>query len=229
MLKVAVISDVHANLEALEAVLAEVRGLDLYCLGDLVDYGADPNEVVELVRERKVRAVLGNHDRAALQGDVSMFNAWAAISSKWTARTLSEDSSIFLRGLPLNLRLDLDGIRGFFVHGSPDDPLWEYVSPTTHHLLFGHYLAKVDSRLVGMGHTHVPYVWAEEAGTVFNPGSVGQPRDGDPRASFAILSVVRGMLEVEVRRAEYNREKAASKIRKAGLPEFFAERLSTGT
>jgi putative phosphoesterase len=228
-MRVAIISDVHANLEALEEVLARVRGAEVYCLGDFVDYGAEPNEVIQTLKEGKAKAVLGNHDRAALTGDTTGFNARAAISSKWTAERLSAESKAYLRDLPLELRAEVGDARFYATHGSPDDPLWEYVDPSTHHLLFGHYLGKCHAAVIGLGHTHVPYVWKEERGTVFNPGSVGQPRDGDKRASFAWVTVGEGGVEVEVERVEYDHEKAASKIRAAGLPEFFAERLYSGT
>jgi predicted phosphodiesterase len=103
------------------------------------------------------------------------------------------------------------------------------VDPSTHHALFGHYLTKLDTDLIGLGHTHVPFVWDEGGKTVFNPGSVGQPRDADWRASYAILSVEGHEIKVEIRRVEYDVKKAASKIRAAGLPESHAARLAMGT
>ena len=227
-MKVAVISDVHANLEALRAVLGQIDAEEIYCLGDLVDYGAQPNEVIRAVRVTGAKCVLGNHDWAALTGDASMFNARAAMSSVWTRKALTEESAGYLRSLPLDMRPELR-VEAYFTHGSPDDRLWEYVDPRTHADLFGHYLDRLKVRLVGLGHTHVPYVWREDGRTVFNPGSVGQPRDGDWRASFAELSVKGTEVSVEIRRVKYDREGAASKIREAGLPGSFADRLATGT
>lgn len=229
MAPIAIISDVHANLEALEAVLSEVEGLDLYCLGDLVDYGAEPNEVVDALKLRGARCVVGNHDAAAMTGDTSQFNAMAAISSQWTRRKLTADNLRYIEGLPSELRLAVEGVDIYLTHGSPDDRLWEYVDPRTHSDLFGHYLAKMQVTLMGLGHTHIPYVWRGEEGVVFNPGSVGQPRDGDWRAAYAILKTEGAGAEVELRRVEYDREKAASKVRAAGLPESFAARLMTGS
>jgi diadenosine tetraphosphatase ApaH/serine/threonine PP2A family protein phosphatase len=226
---VAVISDVHANIEALEAVLGELRGMEVYCLGDLVDYGAEPNEVIDTLRKREVKGLLGNHDSAALTGDTSLFNARAAMSSKWTAKQLTEKNIEYLRGLPLELRISSGETEAYFTHGSPDDRLWEYVDPRTHSNLFGHYLGRLGVQAIGLGHTHVPYVWNEEAGTVFNPGSVGQSRDGDNRASYAIFSFAGEEPQVEVRRVSYDYETTASKILAAGLPESFAERLGSGT
>jgi len=226
--RLAVISDVHANLEAFEAVLAEAQGLDVFCLGDLVDYGANPNEVVEVIRRRGIMCVMGNHDWAALSGDTSLFNARAAMSSIWTRAHLTSQNLEFIRTLAPELRTSFEAAEAYFTHGSPDDRLWEYVDPRTHSDLFGHYLAKLQVRVIGLGHTHVPYAWKEEGKVVFNPGSVGQPRDGDPKASFAVLSFDEQEVRVEIRRVEYDIQKAAEKIREAGLPESHASRLFSG-
>jgi putative phosphoesterase len=225
----AVISDVHANLEALDKVLRRTEGLDVYCLGDFVDYGANPNEVIEVLRDRGARSILGNHDAAVLTGDTSMFNPRAAMSSKWTASRLSNASVEFLRGLPQELRLRFEGIDAYLTHGSPDDRLWEYVDPRTHSDLFAYYLDKTRSSLMGLGHTHIPYAWKEGGKVVFNPGSVGQPRDGDRRASYAVVTIEGVEVDVEVIRVDYDIGSAASKIRDAGLPVSFAERLATGS
>ncbi len=229
MKKFAVISDVHANLEALEAVLRETRGMDTICLGDLVDYGANPNEVVGLIRGGGIRTVQGNHDWAAATGDTSLFNPRAAMSSIWTRKHLTAENLDYLGALAPDSRSPFEGTRAYFTHGSPDDRLWEYVDPRTHSALFDHYLTKLGVGLMGLGHTHIPYVWKEGRGAVFNPGSVGQPRDGDPRASFAILSVDGAEVEVGIRRVGYDVEKAAAKIRGAGLPEAHASRLFSGS
>ncbi len=229
MKTVAIISDVHANLEALDAVLKEVDGLDAFCLGDLVDYGANPNEVIEAIRRKGMPTIMGNHDWAAVTGDTSQFNPKAAMSSIWTRKQLGESNLGFLRGLAEDRRASLDGSRVYFAHGSPDDRLWEYADPRTHANLFGHYHDKLGVQIIGLGHTHIPYVWRDEPRVAFNPGSVGQPRDGDWRASFALLSVRGGNVEVEIRRVEYDVEVAASKIREAGLPGSHADRLLTGS
>jgi len=225
----AVISDVHANLEALEEVLRQTEGLETYCLGDLVGYGANPNEVVEAIRGRNIATVMGNHDWAAVTGDTSLFNPKAAMSSIWTRKRLSGANLEYLGGLPSEVIGGFEGTKAYFTHGSPDDRMWEYVDPGTHSDMFGHYLQKLGVQLIGLGHTHIPYVWKEGGKVVFNPGSVGQPRDGDRRASFAVLSFDGPSVDVEVRRVDYDVEGAASKIREAGLPESHASRLMTGS
>ncbi|MDG7011291.1 MAG: metallophosphoesterase family protein [Nitrososphaerota archaeon] len=226
-MKIAVISDVHANLEALRSVLGEIDAEEIFCLGDLVDYGAQPNEAIQMVRASGAKCLLGNHDWAALTGDTSMFNARPAMASIWTRKALTRESADYLRSLPPELKTE-PGVGAYFTHGSPDDRLWEYVEPRTHSDLFPHYLDKLKVRLVGLGHTHLPYVWSEGGRTVFNPGSVGQPRDGDPRAAFATLTIEAGACRVEVKRVEYDVGSASKKILDAGLPRSFAERLHSG-
>ena len=229
MTVLAVVSDVHANLEALQAVLGEIRGLETLCLGDLVDYGANPNEVIELVRKRGTRTIMGNHDWAAVNADTSLFNPRAAMSSIWTQRHLTGQSLEYLRALAPEMRNPFEGPEAYFTHGSPDDRLWEYVDPRTHANLFGHYLSKLGVGLIGLGHTHIPYVWMEGGKTVFNPGSVGQPRDGNPKASYALVTIEGKEATVDIRRVEYDVQKAASKILDAGLPAPHASRLFSGT
>ena len=228
MKKVAFLSDVHANLEALQAVLEKLGDMSIYCLGDVVGYGASPNEVIALLRSRGVTSVLGNHDYAVITGSTSDFNARAAISAKWTMKVISAESKEYLKSLPQELSLDVEDSRMYLTHGSPLDHLWEYVDPGTHSELFEFYLKKISARLIALGHTHVPYVWKGENGTVLNPGSVGQPRDGDSRSSYAVATIGNGEAEVEEERVSYDIREAAEKIRRAGLPEEHASRLFVG-
>jgi putative phosphoesterase len=223
------ISDVHSNLEALSAVLEQVGDEDVYCLGDVVGYGADPNGVIELLKRRRVCCIEGNHDRAAVTGVPSGFSRGAAMAALWTHAHLNGSSLEFLKGLEPELQFAVGSKRVYLTHGSPDDRLWEYVDPTTHAGLFDHYLAKVQADVIGLGHTHIPYLWKNPRGTVFNPGSIGQPRNGDRRASFAEMELFADEeLSVSLRNVEYNYEVAAAKIREAGLPGQLAERLYLG-
>ncbi|MGA2198902.1 MAG: metallophosphoesterase family protein [Nitrososphaerales archaeon] len=226
--ELAFISDVHSNLEALEAVLADIGETETYCLGDVVGYGASPNEVIQLLRKRGATCILGNHDSAVLSGKVSEFNARAMQAVTWTIGNLSEESRAFLAALPTSRTVSFGGTRVYITHGSPDDNLWEYVFPVTHSDLFGFYLEKLGAGVIALGHTHVPFIWTGREGTVFNPGSVGQPRTGDRRASYALLKTSRAGIAVEHRSVEYDVDAAARKIVSVGLPESLARRLFTG-
>jgi len=226
---IALISDVHSNLEALEAVLGEAGDVvEVYCLGDIVGYGASPNEVIGLLVERGATCLLGNHDHAALEGDVGEFNPRAGAAALWTAKQLTEESRAFLGSLPRHRSLTMEGVRVYMAHGSPDDNLWEYVSPTTHSDLFDHYLEKVEADAIALGHTHVPFSWESGRGRVFNPGSVGQPRDGDSRASYALVTLGEGRTDVALKRVVYDIDAAAGKISAAGLPAVLGARLYSG-
>lgn len=228
MAKLAFISDVHSNLEALEAALKDIGETETCCLGDIVGYGGSPNEVVRIVEERGVKSVLGNHDYAVLTGDVGSFNARAMQAVTWTSMVLDERSRRFLAGLPRSRTFEVGGVKVYMAHGSPDDNLWEYVHPTTHSGLFGYYLKKLGVDVIALGHTHLPFVWSGAEGTVFNPGSVGQPRTGDPRASYALLAIEEARVSVELRSVEYDVNSAARKILAVGLPRALASRLYSG-
>jgi putative phosphoesterase len=227
--RVAFISDVHSNLEALEAVLDEVGKLKVYCCGDIVGYGASPNEVVRIIRDIGATCVVGNHDQASLQGEVGDFNPRAAMAAIWTSQHLSDESRTFLGCLPREVSTDIGGKRIYMAHGSPDDTMWEYVLPSTHSDLFDYYLQKMGADLMALGHTHQAFKWQGDDGKlVFNPGSVGQPRNGDIRASFAILTVEAGEAQLEIRQVEYDVERAAKKIVESGLPPSLASQLLSG-
>jgi putative phosphoesterase len=228
MEEIAVVSDVHSNLEALEAVLSHLGNRKVLFLGDLVGYGGSPNEVVEIFRRLGARGVRGNHDNAAVTGDVTWFNSRAAVALSWTRRALSPNNIRFLGSLPLQISEEVNGTRVYLAHGSPEDNLHEYVSPRTHLDLFPYYLKKTECDLIGLGHTHVPFVWEGEEGIVFNPGSVGQPRDGNPRASYATVNFEESLPKVEIRRVEYDVGRAAAKIVQAGLPTELADRVRLG-
>lgn len=223
------ISDIHGNLEALSAVAATLPDAPIYCLGDVVGYGANPNEVIEWVKEYVEVCILGNHDMAVLTGDVSWFNQAAARAIKWTRSVIKPENLGFLSNLADRARLNIAGLRTLLVHGSPDDPISEYVYPETHANLFDIYLHREGVDLIAMGHTHIPYVWRSSRGVVFNPGSVGQPRSGHPEACYATLYYDGSTLRIEPKLIPYDIETAASKILASGLPTFLASRLFSGT
>jgi diadenosine tetraphosphatase ApaH/serine/threonine PP2A family protein phosphatase len=237
-----VISDIHANITALDAVLEDADPHDaVWCLGDLVGYGPDPNECVERVRSiPDMLCLIGNHDQAALgMIPLSRFNREAGAVAAWTKQVLSEENQSFLRSLPEILTVD----NFTLVHGSPHQPVWEYIlDPDT----AARSLDAIMTDYCLVGHSHLPLIfhrppdksiiksmvvqWDEAIKLVpqliLNPGSVGQPRDRDPRASYAILDTDAGTWEM--RRVGYDINEVQLRILDAGLPERQAIRLMAG-
>jgi predicted phosphodiesterase len=209
-------------------VLAEINEERIYCLGDVVGYGANPNEVIELLKSRRVKTMMGNHDYAVVAGQTEYFNSTAAIAIRWTIAHLTAKNLEYLRSLPREETVELGGARIYFTHGSPSDNLWEYVDPSTHSDLLGYYLRKLNVKMIGLGHTHTPFVWRGEGGIVANPGSVGQPRSGDNRASFALVEVKGDEIDAKIQGVGYDIDSATKKIVEAGLPKTLAERLYLG-
>ncbi|MEM2875299.1 MAG: metallophosphoesterase family protein [Candidatus Hadarchaeales archaeon] len=228
MTRIAVMSDIHSNLEAFRAVLGDMPRCDLIlCAGDLVGYAAEPNEVVKLAASRGLRCVMGNHDYASLTADTAGFNPIAAQAAEWTHRTLGEGSRKFISSLPTHLELKLKGWRVYMVHGSPRDPLNEYIFPDIPNGELAEATKEADADIIVLGHTHVPMKRMILGKLVINPGGVGQPRDRDPRASYAVLRLG-DEVEVEHRRVEYDFRTTAEKIKRAGLPEELGTRLFFG-
>lgn len=239
-----VLSDIHSNLEALQAVLDDAGSVDeIWCLGDVVGYGPDPNACVELLREKPTRWIAGNHDWGTLgKLDLRDFNPDARDANLWNRRQLTLDNLAFLQTVPETL------VEGHFTlaHGSPRHPIWEYVihcSTAQSCAPFFH------TRFCLVGHTHTPITFqlSENNGDltceplpmlmgqrvrmgqdrlIINPGSVGQPRDGDPRASYLILD--RDSLTFEYRRVAYPIEQAQAKMMDRDLPLRLIMRLGYG-
>jgi len=241
-----VLTDIHANLEALEAVLEDAGDYDaVLCLGDLVGYGPNPNECVERVRELPdLTCLAGNHDWAALgKLDLSTFNSEARKAAEWTRDQLRDDVSAFLGELPPKLETEDFAL----AHGSPRDPIWEYLvvdyqGPPN--------FEEFSAPFCFVGHTHVPRTFVETkngsnvhvevqmpgAGDevdladgdrrIVNPGGVGQPRNGDPRAAYGIWDSETGIFTF--RRVPYNVSATQKKIQKAGLPGVLGTRLRLG-
>lgn len=221
----ALVADIHSNLHALEKASRLITGLSadaVLCAGDIVGYGAFPNECCSAVERLRAISVAGNHDRAAVSRDVSGMNPYAAAAALWTADHLDDRSKAFLSTLGPSARFDAESMRVAVFHGSPTDPD-EYVEEED---VTEALLDESDCDVVVMGHTHRPYTRRFDRGLVVNPGSVGQPRDGEPRGSFAIIDTE--TLECETVRFEYPIQEAGDSIRSAGLPHILAERLSVG-
>lgn len=224
-MRLALISDVHANVVALEAVLddIEVRDADMILsAGDVVGYYPYPNETVELFRARGIISIRGNHDRAVLRADPRGMNPVAGDAIMWTAFHLTASSLRYLRSLPPRAQLHADRIAVGLYHGSPrDDDEYVYEGQACKELL-----AMSHSELMVLGHTHIPYVKKHPGGVIVNPGSVGQPRDGVPEASYSVFDIDTN--EATNHRVAYDIGKVAEATRDAGLPDRLADRLFSG-
>lgn len=242
-MRVAVITDIHSNLPALEAILAAIdeRGADeVWCLGDVVGYGADPDDCARLVKERCQICLVGNHDLAVLgELDISSFSSAAADAVRWTRENAAAETLDLLRGLRP------DGLREGFglFHASPRDPVWEYVLSTDQ---ADDCMDVQPEPVCLIGHSHVAlYFLRAERGSargaqaplgslldlsqgtwLLNPGSVGQPRDGDPRAAWLELDTTDRTARYH--RVDYEIDRAAGAILEAGLPKHLAQRLYGG-
>lgn len=241
-MRVLVISDIHANLNALDAVIEAAGPIDsTWCLGDLVGYGPDPNECIERVRNLpNLTCIIGNHDAAALdQIDSDTFNPEARTAIHWTQKTLTQSSKNFLRSLRETVSLE----QVTLAHGSPRHPVWEYLLDTrTATINFDYFTTP----LCLVGHTHLPVIYTLHDGShmarlnipeaniaaplperaILNPGSVGQPRDRDPRAAFAILDDMKKTWDY--RRVSYDVSAVQARMRQAGLPERHIMRIASG-
>jgi diadenosine tetraphosphatase ApaH/serine/threonine PP2A family protein phosphatase len=242
-MRVALISDIHSNLHALQAVLAEIenrRPDSIFALGDLVGYNAFPCEVLEIIASKKIPSIMGNHDIVCcgLENPI-WFNAAAREAALWTRSKLPKQYREYLNRLPNDAMVQPDI---FAVHGSPlsrDD----YIMDLMDALKAFQELPDQSIRICLYGHTHLPALFSEHGPSLdsagagkhalfprnryfINPGAVGQPRDGDPRASFAILDTEE--LSFEIVRVDYDIVAAATAVIKSGLPRFLAERLQVG-
>ena len=241
--RVALVSDVHGNLPAFEAVVADVdeAGVDeVWCLGDLVGYGAQPDDCVALAAQVCDRCLAGNHDLVVTgEIDISDFSSAAAAAATWTRENIGSEALEYLRGL----RPHDEGPAVALYHASPRDPVWEYVLSTWQ---AEECLSLMSRRVGAVGHSHVALWFREDergecvgaqatAGAdadlsegrwLLNPGGVGQPRDGDPRAAWLLVDTE--CWWATWRRVEYPVERAAKAIEQAGLPPVLADRLYTG-
>ncbi|MFX0014003.1 MAG: metallophosphoesterase family protein [Promethearchaeota archaeon] len=248
----AVISDIHANIVALDAVLNDILQnfadiTEFLCPGDLIGYGPDPNDVINrIINERKFTVVTkGNHDHAIGGGGrdianfdkyIEKFNRYAQQAIKWQAAVLTPEEKALVYQLPSSRTLSEKkyGISISIIHGSPQYPLDEYIRPNTPEQkdLFP-FMELFEIGILLLGHTHIPFVdKIKSADTgqellMCNPGSVGQPRDRDPRASYAVIDLE--AVSAEIIKVDYNIEEVAFRIKKVGLPEQLGERLHKGT
>ncbi len=239
-MRIAVLSDIHSNLLALDAVLTAIGPVDaVWHLGDVVGYGPDPDGVVGRLRSIRATGVKGNHDAAAVGGsEIDWFNPDARRAMEWTRTTINRATSAWLEALPQTI----SGGEWTLVHGSPREPLWEYVTSVP---VARANLAVLENRVGLHGHTHLPVAFVEDDGRIevvspgdgsvlelrgrralVNPGSVGQPRDGDPRSSHLILDTDADT--VSWHRTAYDIAAVQASMQGTGLPASLAARLSVG-
>jgi len=239
----AILADIHSNLAAFEAVLEDLEkrgGFDkIWCLGDIVGYGPEPNACIKLLRQFDHSCVAGNHDWAAIGNiDIIDFNEDAALANQWTAKQLNEDGKNYLHSLPLRVtEHDFS-----MAHGSPREPIWEYLFSTR---LAEENLSYFTTPFCLVGHSHIPLMFEESqnglllhqlkndetielAGNrlIINPGSVGQPRDHDPRASYILYNSDDNTISHF--RVDYDIETTQQKMTELNLPEFLICRLNHG-
>ncbi len=243
-MRILLISDIHANLIALNTVIKDAGSFErVWCLGDVVGYGPEPNECIEQLRSYDLLCLAGNHDWAVLDKlDLEEFNPDARRAALWTRNQLTAGNMDWLHRLPERVPLQVDKFT--LVHGSPRYPIWEYVlTPAVARINFDYF----DSPICFMGHTHVPVVYRHRTDAItataealventalafgpermmINPGSVGQPRDGDPRAAYAILNT--DTMTLTHRRVNYDIGATQTKMEQAGLPTRLITRLSYG-
>jgi putative phosphoesterase len=232
---VAVITDIHGNLCALQAALARIAELGIeriYCGGDLVGYGPHPNEVCALIQERQIPTIYGNYDYAIARDEEDCGCAYVTQHDRdlgqesvaWTLVHTDPAAKDFMRGLPFDLRFQVGDVPIHLVHGSPrkvNEYLFEEKPPR----LYERLAAAEEARVLAFGHTHKP--WMREYGGVLfvNCGSVGKPKDGDARGAFAVLRASAGSVDASIERVAYDAATVAEEVRRAGLPGEYAEKL----
>jgi putative phosphoesterase len=240
--RLAIFSDVHANLPALQAVRDPIAASPfdgVYCLGDLGGYAAQPNEVQDLVRDMGCPVVLGNYDEGVGcdREDCGCLYTkpfeleMSDISFRWTRAHTTAEHKAWLRGLPREIRLDAAGKRVLLCHGSPrstTEYLFEKRSDGYLRQFTRGGIADAGADIIVFGHTHVPYHRVVDGVHFINTGSVGRPKDGDPRAGYCVLTVDGDSVSAETVRVPYDVETACATLTAAGLPAYFAEYLRTG-
>jgi putative phosphoesterase len=232
---VAVITDIHANLPALQAALARIDELGIervYCGGDLVGYGPHPDEVCAVIEDRGIPTIYGNYDYAIARDLEDCGCAYVTRHDRelgeqsvaWTLEHTGPRAKDFMRGLPFDLRFDLGDHAIHLVHGSPRK-VNEYLFEDKPASLYERLAAAEPADVLVFGHTHTPWV-AEFGGVLFvNCGSVGKPKDGDPRAAFAVLEDAGDRVAVTIERVAYDADAVAEQVRAAGLPGEYADKL----
>lgn len=225
-MKVAFIADIHSNLEALKVVLKEIDKMNIkkiFCLGDVIGYSYEPNKCLEIIRKRKIPCCMGNHELAVINQNAFGFNVYATEAIEWTISRITRENLDFIKTFSEKIETVLGGIKILMVHGSPFDPINDYVFPD---YPLERIVDAVDSEVAVMGHTHVPFIKEVKGCLMINCGAVGQPRDHDPDACYVVLDTKNK--NARIFRVKYDVKKAVKKMMNSGLPPFLAQRLFLG-
>jgi putative phosphoesterase len=240
MQRVIIFGDIHGNLPALEAVLADIETYDptpLYCIGDLVGYGTFPNEVIEIIRERNIPTIMGNYDQGVGNSSDDCGCAYTSKEAEalgkrsiaWTNQNTADDNKLFLRQLADQFPLQLNGLRIRLVHGSPRK-INEYLYEDRPDATMERLLDMAEADVLVCGHTHIPYHRILPSGRhVVNAGSVGKPKDANPQACYLAIETRDNNLSVKFKRVPYDIERTARAIEASDMPNEYAQMLRTGT
>lgn len=229
-MRIAILSDIHSNLEALEAVLKHIKSQKIqtiWAAGDIIGYGANPNEVIQLLQKEKAVVIAGDHDKQVLTlNELSWFNEYAQQALIYSSKALTQENKSFLKTLKETYEETIDDRKIFMVHGSPNDHLKEYVYAKTPDINLLAMLNKAKADILIIGHTHQPFVRRIAGRLVVNVGSVGQPRDFSSDSEYCILDPQ--YMQAKIHRVKYDIGAAAKKIISAGLHHYLADRLFQG-
>ena len=240
MQRVTIFGDIHGNLPALDAVLADIETHDSfphYCLGDLVGYGTFPNDVIEIIRDRNIPTLMGNYDQGVGNSSDDCGCAYTSKAGEamgkrsiaWTNQNTTAENKFFLRQLADQFPLQLDGLRVRLVYGSPRK-INEYLYEDRPDATMERLLDLAEAEVLVCGHTHIPYHRILPSGRhVVNAGSVGKPKDGNPQACYVVLDATHSHLSITFKRVPYDIERAAQAIEASDMPHEYAEMLRTGT
>ncbi len=238
-MKIAIISDIHGNKESLDAVLEDINNRDIseiYCTGDLVGYGPNPDYVVEKIRELKIKTIMGNYDDAIGNEKESCGCAYnpgretevGDDSINWTIKNTKAENKEFLKNLPKKLSFEIEGVKILLVHGSPLNYLLEYIKPSTKAQRIEEVAESFEEDIVINGHTHLSMHKLVKGKTIYNAGSVGRTKEGEPKAVYLMLDIEKGVVSHEFIKVDYDKKTTIEKLNKFGLPAELGTVLALG-
>jgi len=228
-MKIAFLADIHSNIHALTEVLKKIDliGVDnIFCCGDIVGYNSFPKECIEILIDNKIKSSKGNHDKAVVDGNTSLFNEFGIAGVNLDRELLDEDEINFLDLLPNNKKFESDNVKFYIAHGSPRDNLYEYVLPWSSENYLKEISMDVETDVIVLGHTHIQMEVDVDGKLFLNPGSVGQPRDSIPKACFMVFDT--NVKKAEWYRVSYDIDAATKANMKNNLPVYSSKRLYLG-